>query len=58
MLALGVILGSDVFHSGSNIETLLFGSLSVIGDRDLAFATIAGAVAVILTALLGRSWLI
>src|SRR6478672_4325022 len=29
-LALGVILASDVFHSGSNIETLLFGSLLAI----------------------------
>ena len=36
-LASGVVLASDVFHSGSNIETLLFGSLLVIGR--------AGAVA-------------
>ena len=31
-LALGVILASDVFHSGANVETLLFGSL--LADRD------------------------
>ena len=30
-LALGVILASDVFHSGPNVETLLFGSL--LADR-------------------------
>src|SRR3954449_4407781 len=35
-LALGVILASDVFHSGANVETLLFGSLLVIGTRELA----------------------
>src|SRR5207247_1185635 len=29
-IALGVILASDVFHSGSNIESLLFGSLLLI----------------------------
>src|SRR5438477_654699 len=29
-LALGVILASDVFHSGANVESLLFGSLFLI----------------------------
>ena len=33
-LALGVVLASDVFHSGSNVETLLFGSLLVVGPDD------------------------
>jgi ABC-type Zn uptake system ZnuABC Zn-binding protein ZnuA/ABC-type Mn2+/Zn2+ transport system permease subunit len=56
MLALGVILASDVFHSGSNIETLLFGSLLVIGDRDLVFAGAAAAATLLLTLLLGRRW--
>jgi zinc/manganese transport system substrate-binding protein len=55
-LALGVILASDVFHSGSNVETLLFGSLFAIGDRDLAFAAVAAAAAVALTSVLGRRW--
>ena len=41
-LAGGVILASDVFHSGSNIETLLFGSLLLIGHRELLFAAAAG----------------
>src|SRR5215208_2509030 len=56
-LAIGVILASDVFHSGSNIETLLFGSLLVIGQQDLWLAAAAGAAALLLTGLLGRRWL-
>ena len=55
-LALGVILASDVFYSGSNIETLLFGSLLVIGDQDLLFAGVAAAATLVLVALLGRRW--
>ena len=56
-LAGGVVLASDVFHSGSNIETLLFGSLLVIGDQELAFAAAAGIAAIVAVALLGRRWL-
>jgi zinc/manganese transport system substrate-binding protein len=56
-LATGVILASDVFHSGSNIETLLFGSLLVIGDQELVFAAAAAAAALVLGLLLGRRWL-
>jgi zinc/manganese transport system substrate-binding protein len=56
-LALGVILASDVFHSGSSVETLLFGSLLLIGDRDLAVAAAASAAAIVATAALGRRWL-
>jgi len=56
-LAGGVILASDVFHSGSNIETLLFGSLLVIGHQELLFAAAASIAAVVLSVLLGRRWL-
>jgi ABC-type Zn uptake system ZnuABC Zn-binding protein ZnuA/ABC-type Mn2+/Zn2+ transport system permease subunit len=56
-LALGVILASDVFHSGSNIETLLFGSLLILEPRDLIFAGALSVVALVATLLLGRSWL-
>jgi zinc/manganese transport system substrate-binding protein len=56
-LAGGIILASDVFHSGSNIETLLFGSLLVIGRQELLFAAAASVVALLLSALLGRRWL-
>jgi ABC-type Zn uptake system ZnuABC Zn-binding protein ZnuA/ABC-type Mn2+/Zn2+ transport system permease subunit len=56
-LALGVILASDVFHSGSNIETLLFGSLLVLEPRDLIFAGALSVVVLAANLLLGRSWL-
>ncbi len=56
-LALGVILASDVFHSGSNIETLLFGSLLVLEPRDLIFAGALSAMVLAANLLLGRSWL-
>jgi ABC-type Zn uptake system ZnuABC Zn-binding protein ZnuA/ABC-type Mn2+/Zn2+ transport system permease subunit len=57
-LALGVILASDIFHSGSNIESLLFGSLLLIQPRDLVIAAAATALAAIATASLGRAWLV
>src|SRR3982751_243708 len=44
-LAAGVLLASDVFHSGANVETLLFGSLLVIDAGDLALAGARGALA-------------
>jgi zinc/manganese transport system substrate-binding protein len=57
-LALGVILASDVFHSGSSVETLLFGSLLLVDSGDIAFATVA-AVAVVAGALfLEQRWLV
>jgi ABC-type Zn uptake system ZnuABC Zn-binding protein ZnuA/ABC-type Mn2+/Zn2+ transport system permease subunit len=55
-IALGVILASDVFHSGSNIESLLFGSVLLIEQRDLLIAGGASALAVITTASFGRAW--
>jgi zinc/manganese transport system substrate-binding protein len=56
-LALGVILASDVFHSGANVETLLFGSLLLVGRSDLYFAAAVSAVALAATVLVGRRWL-
>jgi ABC-type Zn uptake system ZnuABC Zn-binding protein ZnuA/ABC-type Mn2+/Zn2+ transport system permease subunit len=56
-LAAGVILASDVFHSGSNVEQLLFGSLLLIGTRELALAAALSAAALSLSVLLGRRWL-
>lgn len=51
-LAIGVVLASDVFESGSGVDQLLFGSLLAIGDGELAFT--AGALA--LTALVAVVW--
>jgi ABC-type Zn uptake system ZnuABC Zn-binding protein ZnuA/ABC-type Mn2+/Zn2+ transport system permease subunit len=56
-LALGVILASDVFHSGANVETLLFGSLLLIDRTDLVVAAAASVAALLLTIALGRRWL-
>jgi len=44
-LALGVILASDVFHSGSEVDTLLFGSLFAISGTDLALAAVGALLA-------------
>lgn len=56
-LALGVILASDVFHSGADIETLLFGSLLLIDGTDIALAAVAALAALAASALVGDRWL-
>src|ERR687885_469886 len=56
-LALGVVLASDVFPSGANVETLLFGSLLLVGAHDVRLAVIAAALSLVLTVILGRRWL-
>src|SRR5918997_775160 len=56
-LAAGVILASDVFESGANIETLLFGALLVVEDGDIALAIGVAALTLLLTLALGPRWL-
>jgi ABC-type Zn uptake system ZnuABC Zn-binding protein ZnuA len=56
-LALGVILASDVFHSPSSVETLLFGSLLAIGRSDQVVAGVTSAVVLVLAAAFARPWL-
>ena len=56
-LAIGVILASDVFRSGSSVETLLFGSLLLISWQDVAIASAATLCAVAGSVLLGRRWM-
>jgi ABC-type Zn uptake system ZnuABC Zn-binding protein ZnuA/ABC-type Mn2+/Zn2+ transport system permease subunit len=56
-LAAGVILASDIFGSGANIETLLFGSLLLVDDGDIALAAVAAAVTLGATLLVGGRWL-
>jgi hypothetical protein len=56
-LVAGVILASDVFHSGSEVDTLLFGSLFSIAGRDLVMAAVASAAALAATIFLGPRWL-
>jgi ABC-type Zn uptake system ZnuABC Zn-binding protein ZnuA/ABC-type Mn2+/Zn2+ transport system permease subunit len=56
-LATGVILASDVFGSGANVETLLFGSLLLVDDADIRLAALAALATVVVGALLGGRWL-
>src|SRR5438309_4535571 len=56
-LALGIILASDVFHSGAHVETLLFGSLLVVGNGDVALAAAVSVLAIGGTWALGQRWL-
>ncbi|HEX3317701.1 MAG TPA: zinc ABC transporter substrate-binding protein [Solirubrobacteraceae bacterium] len=56
-LALGAILASDVFHSGGEVETLLFGSLLALDTGDLVLAGATSALALAATFALGHIWL-
>lgn len=57
-LAGGVILASDVFGSGANVETLLFGSLLLVDGGDIALAALAAGATAIASLLLGHRWLV
>ncbi len=57
-LALGVILASDVFHSASSVETLLFGSLLLVDAGDWAFAAVAAVAVLAGGLLLEQRWLV
>jgi ABC-type Zn uptake system ZnuABC Zn-binding protein ZnuA len=56
-LSAGIILASDVFHSGAHVESLLFGSLLLIRDRDLVLGVVAALLACAGNLTLGRRWL-
>jgi ABC-type Zn uptake system ZnuABC Zn-binding protein ZnuA/ABC-type Mn2+/Zn2+ transport system permease subunit len=56
-LAAGTILASDVFSSGANVETLLFGSLLLVDNGDIALAGVAAATSLGASLLLGHRWL-
>jgi ABC-type Mn2+/Zn2+ transport system permease subunit len=56
-LALGVILASDVFHSGARVDRLLFGTLLGLDGGDLAAAAGGAGIAILATLLLGPAWL-
>jgi manganese/iron transport system permease protein len=57
MLALGVILASDVYESGSGVDRLLFGSLLGLSDTDLWLTAAVALLAVGGNAALRRTWL-
>jgi zinc/manganese transport system substrate-binding protein len=56
-LAAGTVLASDVFGSGANVETLLFGSLLLVDGGDIALAVGAAIATVAASALVGGRWL-
>jgi ABC-type Mn2+/Zn2+ transport system permease subunit len=56
-LALGVVLASDVYETGAGVDRLLFGSLIGVSDRDLWLTAGVAAGAVLLEAVVRRSWL-
>lgn len=56
-LAIGVVLASDVFGTGAEVDQMLFGSLLAIGDAELA-TTAAALVGVAAAALVcRRTWI-
>lgn len=56
-LAVGIVLASDVFASGSEVDQLLFGSLLAIGPGELAATAVALGVATCAALLGRRSWI-
>lgn len=56
-LALGAVLASDVYRSGTGVDRLLFGTLLGLGDGDLWLAGAVAVAAAVATAALGRTWL-
>lgn len=55
-LATGVVLASDVFHSGAVVDRLLFGTLLGLRDSDLALSAVTATLAAGAALLLGRTW--
>jgi ABC-type Zn uptake system ZnuABC Zn-binding protein ZnuA len=56
-LAGGVILASDVYHSGSNVDQLLFGSLLLVSGADIRLAAMAAVAVLAANVFFGRRWL-
>ena len=56
-LAIGVVLASDVYHSGAGVDRLLFGSLIALTPLDLWLTAAAAAAALACDGALRRSWL-
>ena len=56
-LAIGVVLASDVYHSGAGVDRLLFGSLIALTPLDLWLTAAAAVGALACDAALRRSWL-
>jgi ABC-type Mn2+/Zn2+ transport system permease subunit len=55
-LAGGIVLASDVFDSGADVDRLLFGTLIGLDGGDVAFSAGAAVLAVATALTLGRTW--
>jgi ABC-type Mn2+/Zn2+ transport system permease subunit len=55
-LAVGIVLASDVFESGAQVDRLLFGTLLGLGTADLLLSALAAALAAVASIALGRTW--
>jgi ABC-type Mn2+/Zn2+ transport system permease subunit len=55
-LAGGIVLASDVFESGGQVDRLLFGTLLGLDTADLVFSAVAAALAALASLALGRTW--
>jgi ABC-type Mn2+/Zn2+ transport system permease subunit len=55
-LAGGVVLASDVFESGAEVDRLLFGTLLGLDTGDLVLSAGAAVLAAVATLALGRAW--
>ncbi len=56
-LAIGVVLASDVYHSGAGVDRLLFGSLIALTPLDLWLTAAAAVAALACDGAFRRSWL-
>src|SRR3954449_6094273 len=56
-LAAGTVLASNVFHSGAEVDSLLFGSLFAVGPGDLALGAAVSLAALAASLVLGPRWL-
>jgi manganese/iron transport system permease protein len=56
-LAVGIILASDVYHSGGEVDRLLFGSLLAIGGPELTLTAIVLGATLAVATLARRTWL-
>ena len=57
MLALGIVLASDVYESGGGVDRLLFGSLLAVSDLDLWLTAVVAGLAVAGNLAQRRTWL-
>lgn len=56
-LAIGIVLASDVFGAGAEVDQLLFGSLLAIGEAELAATAAALGVVILAAIAFRRTWI-